>query len=66
VDELIGIDSSTGHEKEVGRIKIKFMELTVIEELIKNENIMLMDSSVGFQEEISLLKKERKSSKRKA
>jgi hypothetical protein len=40
--------------------------MTVVDEFIKNENILLKYSSVRFQEEISQLKKESKSSLRKA
>jgi hypothetical protein len=66
VDELIGVDNSTGKDKRVGKSKIKIREMTFVDDLIRNQNISLKDYSVIFQEEISWLKKENKSSLRKA
>jgi len=66
VDELIGVDRSTGKEKRIDVIKRKIREMAVVYEFIKNKNILLKYFRVRFQEEISRLKKERKSSLRKA
>jgi hypothetical protein len=66
VDELIGVDNSTRKDKRIGILKRKIREMMVVDEFIKNENLLLKDSSVRFQEEIFRLKKESKSSLRKA
>jgi hypothetical protein len=51
MDELIGVDNSTGKDKRIGRLKRKIREMIVVDEFIKNKNILLKDSSVRFQEE---------------
>jgi len=65
VDELIGVDNSVGNDKRIGRSKRKIREMTFVDDFIRNQNILLKDYSGEFQEEISWLKKENKSSLRK-
>jgi hypothetical protein len=65
VDELIGVDNSARKNKMVGRSKRKIREVTFVDDFTRNQNILLKEYSVRFQEEISRLKKENKSSLRK-